>query len=103
MQIAVTVDPTQSARPYPPAELLATLYDVGRLVMLSKAMAAEKWTSELGNCHEVVMSRKRNPHQAREAPTGEGVAQSVDRPEDDAARDGASRGGTGAREKIIRS
>jgi hypothetical protein len=55
VKIAVTVDPAQSARPCPSAKLLATLYAAGRLVMLSRAMAAEKWTSELGNCHEAAI------------------------------------------------
>jgi hypothetical protein len=44
--------PAQPARHCAPAELLKTLYSAGRLVMLSEAMAVEKWTAELGNCHE---------------------------------------------------
>jgi hypothetical protein len=52
MKIAVAADPAKPKRDCAPATLISTLYGAGRLPLLSEALSAEKWTAELGNCHE---------------------------------------------------
>jgi hypothetical protein len=52
MRIGVPAPPAPHCAP---ADLLTALSNAGRLVMLSEALAAERWTAELGNCHEAAI------------------------------------------------